>query len=335
MANLALALTLLLALSEEDSRWLGEDSVPPAPARHPWAEALNARGIATFRQAALEEPGGNLILSPFALSLSRDSLGPFHAATVAHLRDTTRELFVRIGERRWERNPDSLALDAWAFKASGAALKSLGLPAGRPDAAGLRSHVLYIQGYWLALREQSRRGFRRPDGTLLQVPMLVFEEPYLHVDSVRILQLPFAENRYSLVVVLPDSGFGLDRVIDRLAEEDWRIWMGLRPMIRGRGAFPELRLQHIGTLRAPRPPIRYGIRLTVGKDKHKVIPPRIERVIQSARSFPWKPRVINLEEGALPFDVDRPFLFAIRDTRTGVLLMLGRVTDPSASPEAP
>jgi serpin B len=30
------------------------------------------------------------------------------------------------------------------------------------------------------------------------------------------------------------------------------------------------------------------------------------------------------------FEIDRPFIFALRDTETGALLFLGRVTDPSA-----
>jgi serine protease inhibitor len=30
------------------------------------------------------------------------------------------------------------------------------------------------------------------------------------------------------------------------------------------------------------------------------------------------------------FKVDRPFLFALRDTATGTVLFLGRVMDPSA-----
>ncbi|MFZ0493653.1 MAG: serpin family protein [Acidimicrobiia bacterium] len=31
------------------------------------------------------------------------------------------------------------------------------------------------------------------------------------------------------------------------------------------------------------------------------------------------------------FEIDRPFIFALRDTETGALLFLGRVVDPSGS----
>jgi serpin B len=34
-------------------------------------------------------------------------------------------------------------------------------------------------------------------------------------------------------------------------------------------------------------------------------------------------------ENGRPLAIDRPFLFALRDTKTGALLFLGRVTDPS------
>jgi serine protease inhibitor len=34
--------------------------------------------------------------------------------------------------------------------------------------------------------------------------------------------------------------------------------------------------------------------------------------------------------GPVTMHVDRPFIFALRDTNTGAILFLGRVVDPSA-----
>ena len=39
--------------------------------------------------------------------------------------------------------------------------------------------------------------------------------------------------------------------------------------------------------------------------------------------------VIGFESAALPFNVDRPFIFLVRDRETSAVLFLGRITDPS------
>jgi len=44
---------------------------------------------------------------------------------------------------------------------------------------------------------------------------------------------------------------------------------------------------------------------------------------------------VQMEVAAMPskqvtLHVDRPFIFAVRDTKTGAILFLGRVADPSA-----
>ncbi len=40
-------------------------------------------------------------------------------------------------------------------------------------------------------------------------------------------------------------------------------------------------------------------------------------------------RMITVSDGGLSFQANRPFLFMIRDTKSGIILFTGRVTDPS------
>ena len=40
--------------------------------------------------------------------------------------------------------------------------------------------------------------------------------------------------------------------------------------------------------------------------------------------------VLSSFPDAVTLTVDRPFVFALRDTQTGAVLFLGRITDPSA-----
>lgn len=303
--------------------------------------------------------------------LGQDSLDPrevdrFHAATLGHLLDSTRGVYARFAQALWSRNsprdsallavqgpayragrevldPKSADLaervDGWTYRTSGSWVQPYPLGSARPGTAGLLTQSVVIHGYWQETRPSRNDTFTRPGGSTVTVRMLGLQAPIAQVDRVSLIALPFAGEDHDLVLILPDSGRAVNAVISGMTGEDWRVWMGIRPLFRGYGIFPALSLGHAERRDSylPGRALLQGVFVKIGTTKHRYLYPQAERVKHWAGMKPYgKATVIHRRGGgadpdpAVEFRADRPFLFAIRDRRTGLLLMLGRMIDPSA-----
>jgi serpin B len=194
------------------------------------------------------------------------------------------------------------------------------------------------------------------DGTSVSVPFMgqTGNLPYTRGDGFRVIEFPYAGSGFTFTVFLPDDGrFAafeerLDSgtmvaalgqlmptdVIVYLPKFEFDFGAGLVKPLQSLGmtdAFDMERADFTGMIEgSPREP------LYISDVLHKAFISLDEEGTEAAAAT----AVIITERGGPPpvtepveVRIDRPFLFAIRDTRTGTVLFLGRVMDPSVAAE--
>jgi len=189
-------------------------------------------------------------------------------------------------------------------------------------------------------------------GTTVTVPFMVqrTDLPYARGNGFQMIEFPYAGSDLAFTVILPDDGQfeaieeGLDpetvnAAIGELRDTDILVYLpkfefefsaSLAPTLQSMGmadAFDPQRADFTGMMDGTPPDP-----LFLSDVLHKAFISVDENGTEAAAAT-----VVISDTGAAPGEpteplevrIDRPFLFAIRDTQTGTLLFLGRVMDPS------
>jgi serpin B len=196
------------------------------------------------------------------------------------------------------------------------------------------------------------------DGTTVSVPFMSQQEflPYLRGNGFQAIEFPYAGSDFAITVILPDEGQfdtveqGIDpailnAAIEQLAPTDVRVYLPKFEFTFGTISLVDA-LQALGMTDAF-DPFRAdfaGMIEETAADKgslcisdvlHKAFISVDEEGTEAAAATVV---IMGTPIATVPqaeVRIDRPFLFAIRDTRTGTLLFLGRVMDPSVTAAAP
>lgn len=220
------------------------------------------------------------------------------------------------------------------------------------------ANAVWFYGAWqYHFEEGSTRDepFHLPDATTVDVPFMVQTETFAYaaMDTMQVVDLPYDSDGFSMTIILPTQdafdAIGkslepatLQEALDALEDTEIRLFLpkfefeyaasltGVLQILGMTDAFAPDRADFTGMIENGTPPP--GENLSIGNVLHKAFIAVDEEGTEAAAATV----VIMVGEGmpapSEPPDVriDRPFLFAIRDTRTGTILFLGRVTDPRA-----
>jgi serpin B len=194
--------------------------------------------------------------------------------------------------------------------------------------------------------------FRTPRGTV-RVPTMARIDQLRLVDDdpdVRVLELPYEGGDLVMSIVLPRADDGLAAVEARLDLATLDRWtdmptfptrvdvrlpklqldadtLDLVPALRALGLeamFDPARADLGGLLSE-----EGGARPFVSAVKHRAFVKVDEVATEVAAATGVSVVPISMPAPLVPFHVDHPFLFLIRDLRSGLVLFAGRVTDPS------
>jgi len=193
--------------------------------------------------------------------------------------------------------------------------------------------------------------FHLADGATVKTPFMVqtAQFPYHQGDRARVVELPYAVDGFAMTIILPDEG-QFDAVEDDLdvdalgrmadALEASRVEVHLPKFEFNLGESLIDMLESLGmtdAFDAERADL--GGMIDDGVDAHLVISAVLHEAFVSIDEEGTEAAAstvagISVTSAPLPDEtttlrIDRPFLFAIRDTVTGTVLFLGRVMDPS------
>src|SRR5262249_26235643 len=312
---------------------------PPQEALHPGYRAVNARinGDPNVKRGYQLSTANRLWgqkghgFKPDFLKLTRDHYG-------AGLEEVD-----FVGDTEAARK----TINAWVEKETRAKIRELLKPGVLDvDTRLVLTNAIYFKGDWVSQFKKDRTReapFFLADGKQVQAPLMHQSGKFRGAGDpdLQALELPSAGKELSMLVMLPRKADGLAELEKSLTADKVNGVIGrlrdvpfeevVLPRFKTTSAF-SLRgeLEKLGMADAFRGGADFsGLsdgRLYIKAVVHKAFVEATEEGTEAAAAT----AVVLGGDGALPhFRADHPFVFLIRDNRTGAILFLGRVTDPT------
>jgi len=244
-------------------------------------------------------------------------------------------------------------INAWVEKETRGRIKHLIGPGVLDELTRLvLANAVYFKGAWLsAFREHNTRDrdFTLRDGGKVKARMMFRGGGFWYgqFDGLQVLELPYRGGGLSMVVLLPAEHDGLPGLEATLTERELGAWLG---RLRWREVIvhlPKFRMTSDFSLARTLASMGMGDAFVLGKADLSGIDGTRELFIShvlhkafvdvneegteaaAATAVAVKRRRPSGRQRTPPvFRADRPFLFLIRDRRTGAVLFMGRVVNP-------
>ena len=249
--------------------------------------------------------------------------------------------------------PDAVdSVNAWVAKATRGRIAGMASEPFPESTTLLLTNAIYFKGSWAQafdVAATSAAPFHLPDGASSAVPMMRREGSfgYARADGFRIARLPYRRDRFAMYVILPDSTVGAKRTpdlsaaslaasIDRIKTQHLQLEIprfrveqsiDLRPPLTALGAGIAFDRSRADFSAMYSPAVLGGRRVWVDRAVQKVFVSVNEEGTEAAAATGFG-MALDSSTGPIPFVVNRPFYFAVRDDSTGALVILGLIVDP-------
>jgi serpin B len=217
------------------------------------------------------------------------------------------------------------------------------------------ANAIYFKGSWSSpfqVSLTSEAQFRVTPDTQVQVAMMAKQSEfgYLELSGLQVLELPYAGDDLSMIVLLPreqDQARGQDALAqleDALTAQNLELWTGKLAKtevqvflprfevtfpVRLDRALGSLGMVHAFSRRADFSGMDGTRLLYIDQVVHKAFVVVNEEGTEAAAATAVI-MVLGMPPPVPVFRADHPFLFLIREKRTGSILFLGRVANPAA-----
>jgi serpin B len=217
------------------------------------------------------------------------------------------------------------------------------------------TNALYFNGKWRHQFEEHATHdapFYRSDGTMAPAPTMFQQQNFKrgHFGNYQMLEMPYAGDDLSMVIVLPTERDGLAAVEESMTAESFQANVESLETQRVNVFLPKFSFRDEAKLKRPLTDLGMteaftggdfsGMgdgRLAIDEVFHKtfieVDESGTEAAAATAIVVVTTTHTLN-PPPPIEFRADHPFLFALRDMHTGVVMFLGRMTDPVAATAA-
>jgi serine protease inhibitor len=247
------------------------------------------------------------------------------------------------------------AINDWvAQRTQNKILNLLGPGTVTADTRLILTNAIYFKGTWAAQFDKAQTR----DEDFYRSPSQTTQAPFMHLSggfryfnggSFQALEIPYKGNELSMIVLLPNALDGLAALEGQLTDEPLDAWLAKMSYARKVNlALPRFTLTQQFTLNqtlgamgmqsafSPTAADFSGITgnrsLWISEVIHKAFVAVDEQGTEAAAATAIGMRALAMMSDSNPpieFRADHPFLFLIRDTKSGSILFLGRVSDPT------
>jgi len=166
-------------------------------------------------------------------------------------------------------------------------------------------------------------------------------------NNLTIVDIPYGQGNYSMLIVLPDAGVSVSIAAESLTSSKWNEWMDLltNNTYKLELSMPRFKYEYKRLLNDDLIDLGMGIAFSDWADFSNISDQalQISRVIHqsyietneegteaaAATIVEMIRTTIGTEPSVWKVDIDRPFLYFIHETSTGTILFMGKVGDPS------
>lgn len=250
-------------------------------------------------------------------------------------------------------NPDAARaqINHWTEEQTKQKIKNL-LPVGSLDAQTrlVLTSAIYFYGKWEEPFVSSRTQpapFTPPGGSAVQANFMnqTSRFGYIETPSAQILEMRYAGTGIAFDVLLPKTTNGLPSLEKSLTSESLTGWLGRMASREVQVSLPKFRAESQFSLKtalsAMGMPLAFTSKadfsgidpqagLSISEVVHKAFVDVSEQGTEAAAAtaIGVHATAMRMPEQPVMFRADHPFLFLIRDTRSGVVLFIGRLTNP-------
>lgn len=214
------------------------------------------------------------------------------------------------------------------------------------------ANAIYFKGDWAKPFDEKQtrdEAFHLAGGTTAKAPFMHRAGRMLHAetDAAQILSLPYQGDDLSMVIVLPKNKTGLSAVEQALTAGQIATWISALRQVQVELSLP--RFKSTATFSLKDTLIAMGMtdafsgtadfsgmepkrELRIGAVLHKAFVEVNEKGTEAAAATAVVMQRIAMARPEPPvvFRADHPFLYLIRENKTGAILFMGRLADPTA-----
>ena len=218
-----------------------------------------------------------------------------------------------------------------------------------PDIAMLLINAVYFNGKWRYQFDKENthdRSFYVIPEAPVEVPMMFQKEKFAvtKAGNSTLVELPYGQGNYSMVVMLPDEGVSTAEAASHLSSKNWAQWM--QYLSQGTTevelSLPKFKYEYKRELNDDLKNLGMGIAfdpdnadfsnisdrdLFISFVLHQTFIETNEEGTEAAAAT-----VVGISVTSVPMtnviNINRPFLYFIRETTTGTIVFMGQVTDP-------
>jgi len=247
-------------------------------------------------------------------------------------------------------------INQWVSEETNGKIENLILPGSLPSLTRLvLVNAIYFKGNWQNKFSENNTadGIFFSDGQKqVTVPFMhgEFDVKYLELDDIKGIELPYVDNKYNMLILLPKKTDGMASLEAQLTFDNYQQWISMMMKEEVTISLPKFTLtesyslesilQSMGMKQAFSDDADFsGITgkpdLKISKVLHKAFVEVNEEGTEAAAAT----GVVMVEKSArhekLTFYADHPFIFFIRENTTGSILFMGRLARPELCTQKP
>jgi serine protease inhibitor len=240
-------------------------------------------------------------------------------------------------------------VNAWASAQTNGLITDI-LPAGDYTAVvAVIANTIYFKGQWSTAFDPSQTAsaeFTLGDGTQVASQMMHQSGSYAYLQGANFqaVSLPYGQGRFSMVIVLPNSGVSLSSFAAGITPADVSGWVSQSQMAQGSIALPKFTSTYGVSLPPALSSLGMGIALCssnmadfsalapsvcVSDVEHKTVVEVDETGTVAAAGTTVTVGPTAIVAPLFTMTMDHPFFYAIRDDLTGELLFVGALANPT------